>query len=179
MGKNVVVLSGSPRKGGTTDRLVDAFAEGAAGSERVVSVFRVADMEIGGCLGCNHCFRETGVCARKDGMGSVLEELRKADVLVFASPVYYFGVSSQLKAAVDRMYALMKEGMRVKRAALLMTCGDDTDAAAAPSIAMFRRVFAYMRWEEAGIVVTPRLHEPSDIEGREELERAKNLGRNI
>jgi multimeric flavodoxin WrbA len=179
MGKNIVILSGSPRKGGTTDRLTRAFMEGADSAGNSVSCFRVADQKIAGCLGCGHCFREPGVCAQRDGMTPILEKLKKADALVLASPIYYFNVSAQLKLAIDRMYALLKLGTPVKRSALLLTCGDETDQAAASAIAMFRQISGYLRWEEAGVVVVPGLTDVNDIDGRKELEDAKKLGRDI
>jgi len=178
MSKNIVVLSGSPRKNATTDRLVDAFVEGAEAADNAVTCFRVADMKIGGCLGCGHCFEEQGVCIQKDDMLLILNALRKADVLVLASPVYYFGFTAQLKLAIDRTYALLKERMPVKRAVLLMTCGVGSDAAAS-SISMFRQISALQKWEEAGIIIAPHLHKPNEIDGREELTQAKDLGQKI
>jgi multimeric flavodoxin WrbA len=178
MGKNIVVLSGSPRKGATTDRLVDAFVEGAESAGNNVSCFRVADMKIGGCLGCGHCFEEQGVCVQKDDMPPILNALREADVLVLASPVYYFGVTAQLKLAIDRTYALLKERMPVKRAVLLMTCGVGSNAATS-AISMFRQISALQKWEEAGIIVAPHLHKPDEIDGRDELTQATHLGQKI
>ena len=97
MSKNIVLLSGSPRKGGSTDKLADAFIKGAESAGKSVALFRVADMAIGFCIGCSHCFDEKGVCILKDDMQTILDAIRKADALVFASPVYYCSVSAQLK----------------------------------------------------------------------------------
>ena len=91
---NIVLLSGSPRKGGNTDRLAAAFIEGAESAGKSVTLFRVADMKIGGCLGCGHCFEEKGVCVQKDDMVGILNALGKADTIVLASPVYYFSVTA-------------------------------------------------------------------------------------
>jgi multimeric flavodoxin WrbA len=98
---------------------------------------------------------------------------------VLATPVYYFGVTAQLKLALDRFYALLKVGMSVKRAAFLTTCGDPSGAPAEPGVTMFRKVAALLNWEEAGVIVVPGLHAPDDIEGREELAQAKQLGQNL
>jgi multimeric flavodoxin WrbA len=179
MNGNTVILSGSPRKGANTDRLTEAFISGMSASGRSFSLFRAADLKVGGCLGCGHCFREPGVCVQKDDMQPVLAALRKAEGLVLASPVYYFGLSGQLKLVIDRFYALLKEGMPVKRAALLLTCGANTDAAANSAISMFRQISAFLKWEEAGIIVAPRLHKIGEIAGRAELELARLLGENF
>ncbi|GHU66915.1 flavodoxin [Clostridia bacterium] len=179
MSNNIVVLSGSPRKNGTTDRLTAAFIAGAEETGKNVTLFRVAALRIGGCLGCNHCFVEQGVCVQKDDMIPILDALRQADAVVLAAPVYYFGVSAQLKLAIDRFFALLKEGMPVKRAALLQTCGNPSGVPAEPGILMFRQMSEHLKWEEAGVIVAGGLHAPEDIEGRKELDEAKALGRNI
>ena len=93
--------------------------------------------------------------------------------------MYYFSVTAQLKLAIDRFFALLEVGMPVKRAALLMTCGDDSDAAAESSIAMFRQICAYQKWEDAGVIIAPGLHGIGEIDGRPELEQAKRLGESI
>ncbi|MDR3319757.1 MAG: flavodoxin family protein [Desulfovibrio sp.] len=179
MSSNILVLSGSPRKNGNTERLMSAFVDGATAVGKTVKTFCVAGLKIGGCRGCEYCFTHNGICVQTDDMSPILDELRKTDALVLASPVYYFSVTAQLKLAIDRFFALLEDGMPVKRAALLMTCGDDTDAAAASSIAMFRQIASYQKWDEAGIIVAPSLHNPGEIEGRAELEQAKRLGENI
>ncbi len=178
MGKSIVVLSGSPRKGANTDRLAAAFVEGAEAAGNRVSLFRVADMKIGGCLGCGRCFREAGVCVQKDDMLPILDALRKADVLVLATPVYYFGPTAQLKLAIDRTYALLKEGTPVKRAVFLITCGASPEAAKS-TLSMFRQICEFQGVEEAGYIVAPGLHEPGQIEAYYELHQAREMGRGV
>jgi multimeric flavodoxin WrbA len=175
MGKRIVVLSGSPRKGATTDRLTAAFIEGAKAVGHEVSCFRVADMKIEGCRGCGNCISERGVCVIKDDMQQILESLKQAEGIVLASPVYYFSITAQLKLAVDRLYSQLRVGMPIKRAALLMTCGGASEAAAS-SVSMFRQISSRLNWEEAGIIITSHLHKPDEIDGREELDSAKQLG---
>lgn len=179
MSKNIVVLTGSPRKKSSSARLADAFTDGAKAAGHSVTLFRLASMKINGCLGCNHCIEEKGVCVQKDDMLQISNALRSSDTLVLASPVYFWGVTSQLKQAIDRMYALLQRRSKIKQAVLLMTCGDDTDKAALPSIAMFREICAYLKWEETGIIVAPGLNSAEEIEGRPELEQAKQLGEKI
>jgi len=179
LSSNILVLSGSPRKNGNTERLMSAFVDGATAVGKTVKTFCVAGLKIGGCRGCDYCKTNNGICVQTDDMPPILDELRKADALVLASPVYYFNVTAQLKLAIDRFFALPKGWKIVKRAALLMTCGDKTDAVAASSIAMFRQIASYQKWDEAGIIVAPSLHNPGEIEGRAELEQAKRLGENI
>ena len=105
---NIVVLSGSVRKGGNTELLVQAFVDGAKKNNNV-EVISVADYKVNPCIGCNTCFdREGHECFQKDDMTKVYEKLKMADVLVIASPVYFYGVSAQLKALIDRLHTPMR-----------------------------------------------------------------------
>jgi len=179
MAKNIVVLSGSPRKEGNTDMLVASFVEGAKSADKNVVVFRVADMKIGGCLGCRHCFKEKGVCVQKDDMEEILKAIQKADTLVFASPIYFFDMTAQLKLAIDRTYALLSVGTLIKKAAFLITCGDDSEKAAEGTVVTFKSICAYSKWEDGGVIIVPAVNRPGAIKGRAELVKAMTFGREI
>ena len=97
----IVILVGSVRKGGNTELLADAFAKGAS-LHNEVKVVSVADYRIHPCTGCNRCLsNEDHACVQDDDMALIYEKLRKADTLIVASPVYFYGNSAQLKA-LDR-----------------------------------------------------------------------------
>lgn len=179
MGKNIVVISGSPRKKGNTERLMQSFIEGAESAGKNVKVFRTPEMKIGGCVGCEHCFAEKGVCVQKDDMQQILEAIKQSDTLVLASPVYYFDVTAQLKLAIDRTFALISVGNPIKKAALLMTCGDNTAEVADGAVVSYRAICSYSKWEDAGVIIATNLHKPGEIEGRDELKAAEKLGREI
>jgi len=175
MSENIVVLSGSPRKGANSDTLVSAFVDGAESAGKKVTVFRTADMKIGGCRGCGHCFEEPGVCVQKDDMPQILDALKTADALVLASPVYFWGVTAQLKLAIDRTYALLRTERATKRAALLLTCGSRVGA----SVLMFENMCEFSKWENAGVIIEAGLRDTDAIKGREVLDKAGALGREI
>ena len=179
MSKNIVLLFGSPRKNGNTAKLVASFVEGAESVGKIVTLFHVADMKINFCIGCSHCFEEKSVCIHKGDMQKILDSIRNADALVFASPVYYCSVSAQLKLALDRTCALTNEQTSVKRASLLMTCADETTDTADGAVVMYKSVLAYKNWDNAGIVIAPGLYGEISIHGREELEQARRLGKEI
>jgi len=181
MSKNIVVLSGSPRKGGNTDMLAAAFIEGAENAGKNVTAFRVADLNISGCTGCEHCFSNAtkGVCFQKDDMPAVLNAVRKTDALVLASPVYNFDVTGQIKLALDRFYALLNEKIPVKRAMLLMACADEDAGTAGGAVNMYELWLKYQKWEDAGVLIVTGVHKPGEIAGRNELEKAKAMGRDI
>jgi multimeric flavodoxin WrbA len=179
MSKNIVVLSGSPRKNGNTEKLAAAFIGGAESAGKNVVVFRTADMKIGGCMGCRHCFEEKGVCVQKDDMPPILEAIKAADTLVFVSPIYYFDMTAQLKLAIDRTFALLSVGTPVKKAVFLITCGDDTEKAAQGAVMTYNDICSYSKWEDAGVIICTGLHKPGEIDGRGELVKARELGREI
>ena len=101
MSKHILILSGSPRKGGNSDLLCDEFTKGAQEAGHQVEKIRVQEQKIGPCLACYGC-RGTGVCVQKDDMASILEKMVAADVLVLATPVYFYSMDGQLKTLIDR-----------------------------------------------------------------------------
>ena len=101
MRKDVLILSASPRKGGNSDLLCDAFAQGAREAGHNVKKIYVQDQKIGGCMACYGC-RDKGKCVQKDDMEAVLDKLVAADVIVLATPVYFYAMDGQLKTLIDR-----------------------------------------------------------------------------
>ena len=99
----IIAFNGSPRKGGNTEELLNAAIRGTASDsdKQDVTVYRLQDMDITGCLNCGEC-NETGICIVEDDFQEVADAIRAADRIIFASPVFFMGVSAQAKALVDR-----------------------------------------------------------------------------
>ena len=108
MSRNVLILSGSPRKNGNSDILCDEFMRGAVESGNEVEKIRVAEKNIGFCTACCTC-KDTGTCIIKDDMTEILQKMIDADVIVFASPVYFYSIDAQLKTLIDRTIARLPE----------------------------------------------------------------------
>lgn len=125
--KKIVILNGAGKKNGDTAAMINAFKDGAPGNE--VTEFYLQSMNIHGCLDCGGCRREEkGIaepCVQKDDMNQIFAAVREADVIVFASPVYWWDITGTLKTAIDRLYApLMNAGAGApKGTVLLMTSG--------------------------------------------------------
>ena len=116
----VVILVGSVCKGGNTELLAGAFAEGAR-LHNEVEIVSVADYRIHPCTGCNCCFsNEDHVCVQNDDMALIYEKLRNTDTLVVASPVYFYGISAQLKAMIDRLHTPMRNSFSIRQLGLIM-----------------------------------------------------------
>lgn len=175
----IVILAGSPRKGGNTDALVKAFAEGAS-KHNEVEILRVADLDVAPCIGCNTCFsREGNACFRHDDMGKVYAALASADILAIASPVYFYGISSQLKAVIDRLHTPLRNTFHIKRACLLL-CG----AATLPELfdailKQYELALKFFDIEDAGRILARGVREKGDILNAPAIEEARMLGDSI
>ena len=176
---NIVVLSGSVRSGGNTELLVKAFADGAK-KNNSVEVISAADYKVNPCIGCNTCFdREGHECFQKDDMMKVYERLKVADVLVVASPVYFYGVSAQLKAFIDRLHTPMRSEFKIKKLALILV-----GAATLPELfdaikVQYQLVLNYFKLEDAGTVLVRGATAKYDMKTTDGLEKAYQLGTTI
>lgn len=119
----ILVLNGSPHLDGATSDMVNAFAKGAREVGHEVLAINVAHKSIRGCMGCDYCRKqEKGVCVQKDEMQQIYPEILSSDMVVFASPIYYFTLSAQLQAVIHRTYAI-DIPKKVKKVALIMSSG--------------------------------------------------------
>lgn len=118
---NILILNGSPRANGNTAAMVKAFEEGAIAEGHRTCVVNVGKLHIGGCKACEYCHtRGGGRCFQDDGMNEILEAVDDAEVLVIASPVYYFTLSAQMQAALQRFYPILKP-RGIRKAVLLLS----------------------------------------------------------
>ena len=172
----VVILSGSVRSGGNTELLVQSFATGAR-QNHDVEIISVADYKVNPCIGCNTCFqREGNGCFQQDDMQKIYPRLSEADIIVVASPVYFYGISAQLKAIVDRLHTPMRDTFRVKKLALLLVA-----AATLPEVfdsinIQYELILNYFHMEDAGKVLVRGVKDKGDIKGNPALEEAFRLG---
>lgn len=175
----IVVLVGSKRKGGNTDLLVQAFVDGASKSN-IVDVVSIADYNVNPCIGCNSCFsREGHKCFQNDDMNEIYDKLMIADIVVVASPVYFYAISAELKAIVDRLHTPMRNEFKIKKLALLLV-----GAATLPELfdaikLQYQLVLNFFHLEDAGMVLVRGVKDKGDIKGNEALTNAYNLGMSI
>lgn len=172
----IVVLSGSPRKGGNTELLVNSFVDGAK-VHNDVEVISIREYKVNPCTGCNSCrIGSSQRCVQKDDMGRVFEKLSDADILVIASPVYFYGVSAQLKTLIDRFHSPERNNIGVKGLALLLV-GADTIPKLFDSIIMqYRLTLEYFNLKDYGMVLVGGVEEKAAIVGNEKLTEVHSLG---
>ena len=144
----IAVFNGSPRKQNTA-AMIDAFCEGAKAAGHEVEVYHVGRMNIAGCKGCEYCHTKgSGSCIQQDDFDKLLPAYRESDMIVFASPIYYFGMTAQTEAAIQRVYCIGKPQKATKAALLLSagSCGFES------AIAQFEGYMDYAQIENAGVI---------------------------
>lgn len=175
----VVVLVGSMRKGGNTDVLAQEFVKGAS-QNNDVEVISVSDYDVNPCIGCNSCFAREGYeCFQKDDMNKVYEKLAQADVLCIASPVYFYGISAELKAVIDRLHTPKRNGFKIKKLALLLVAAAGLPEVFDSILVQYKLVLNFFKLEDAGKVLVREVKDIGDIKGNKSLSDAFELGKTI
>jgi len=179
MGKNIVVLIGSPRRNGNTEILANAFIKGAEEAGNEVTKIHLSGLQVNGCTDCKYCFTHLGECSQQDDMQKIYPALYKADMVVFASPVYYYALSSQIKAVIDRFYISINKSFPISSSALLLTYADKDEASCEAALVHYKTLSYFMKWTDKGIISVSGVSNKGDINGNIGLEKAEALGKSI
>lgn len=178
MSKKVLILSGSPRKNGNSDLLCDEFAKGAKEAGHDVEKIRVAEKKVGYCRGCYAC-KESGKCIIKDDMADILQKMIDAEVIVLASPVYFYSIDAQLKTVIDRTVARWLE-VRDKEFYYIVTAADAEQEAADTTIACFRGYADCVEGaKEMGVIYGMGAYEKGEIIGSAAMTQAYDMGKQV
>lgn len=153
----ILILNGAARKNGNTKKLIEAFTDGAESSGNDVQEFYLQDMNIKGCLGCEHCSKSakgiSNPCVQDDDMRLINEAFISSDVIVFASPVFFWTITGTLKTVADRLYAQLRSlgyGGFPRKSILLMTAGGSDYSQAVRWYETFER---NLGWKNLGEVL--------------------------
>lgn len=182
MPKKIVILNGSPRRTGNTSALVKAFTEGAESAGHTVTEFFLDSMNIHGCKGCfgGHSSKECP-CVQRDDMNKIYPVVRECDVIVLASPLYYWNMSGQIRTAIDRLFALEEGDGNLLRghgraSALLMAAEghgfEDVHT-------YYNHLMEHLKWNNLGHVLAGGNGDIGDIEGKPEISAAYELGKSV
>ena len=179
----IVTILGSPRRKGNTAAVLSKF-EHMAANEHSIDRINIVDYNVRGCLGCDSCFRhlEDPGCVQKDDGVQLLERILAADMVIYATPLYVWSYSAQLKALMDRHYCLVKwkagekvvNLMKDKLAALLVTCGDAIENNADTIQIEFDREMEYLGSRVIGKYIVPNCTFPKELG-----EKAENTAREM
>ena len=169
----IVILNGSPTPDGNTAALVNAFKEGAQSKGHEVTVLNVAHKKLNGCMSCGYCHAQgNGQCVQKDDMQEIYPLLMEAEMITFASPIYYFTLSAQLQAVIQRFYAV-NHPPKAKYSALLLSSYSPNVYTGA--IAQYKDMIGYMGITDKGIVTADN----STNKTPAKLSEAKALGASL
>ena len=177
MSKRVLVLSSSPRKGGNSELLCEQFMAGAQAAGHQSELVRVNGWHINYCSGCGACFNGAKPCPQQDDMAQILAKMVAADVIVLATPVYFYTMSGQLKTLIDRVCARYTE-IRNKEFYYIMTAADSSQQATARTIEEFRGFLDCLPGaQEKGIINGCGVWQIGEVKGKPVMQAAFELGR--
>ena len=170
----ILVLNGSPRRNGNTAAHVAAFAEGARAAGHIVDVVEVCQKKIAGCLACEYCHTKGGgTCIQQDDMQGVYPLIEEAEMLVLASPIYYYSFSGQLQSAINRIYAIDRP-KNLKKTALFLSAADP-DAFDGAILSYHKSFQGYLKAEDMGVFTAAGEQNKSP----ELLEKLRAFGENL
>lgn len=177
---NIVILQGSPNRDGSTAILCDEFARGAREAEHAVARIDVARADVKPCTGCVACGYGARPCVQRDGMVAILEKILAADLIIFATPLYYYGMAAQLKAVVDRFcsenFAITDKHLR----SILLAVAWNADSWIFDALeAHYDTLVRYLGMHDCGRVLGYGCGTPSMTRASKALRQAYELGRSL
>jgi multimeric flavodoxin WrbA len=176
----IVVLEGSLRRHGNSAALAAAFVKGASESGNEVTEISVADYDVKPCTGCNACRkREQKDCIIDDDMRRIFPILKEADIIVAASPVYFYGLSARLKAIIDRLHQPARSALKVRKLGLLLVAADTLPAVFDSIKLQYQLIVDYFHLESIGEVLAYGVEAVGDINGKPVLDDAYRMGKAV
>ena len=174
-----MVIESSPHKNGSSNLLAENFVRGAKEAGNTVTVFDVAKANIHPCLACEVCGM-SGPCSQKDDMEKLKGLILQSDMVVFVTPLYYFGMSAQLKIAIDRCYSF-NSNLHCKdlKTALIVTAWDSNAVKMQPLVEHYQMICRYLGFEDKGIILGLGCGTPSMTQKKSYPQKAYELGRSL
>lgn len=179
MSKKVLVISTSPRKGGNSDTLADEFVRGAREAGNTAEKVSLYDKTIGFCRGCLVC-QSTGHCVIRDDANDIVRKMQAADVIAFATPIYYYGLSGQMKTMLDRSNPLFSAEYAFRDIYLLCAAAEtDAHTADGAVTGLTGWIDCFEKARLAGTVFAGGVTSVGEIQGHPQLQKAYEMGKNV
>ena len=179
MSKNVVVISTSLRNNSNSDALAQNFAKGAEEAGNNVEMISLKGKNIGYCIGCLAC-QKSGECVIKDDAIEIAEKVLNADVVVWATPIYYYEMSGQMKTLIDRMNSMYSKDYKFREVYMLSTAAEDDEYVPERALSGLQGwIDCYENSELKGSVFCGGVDAPGTISGNAKLEEAYSLGKQV
>jgi multimeric flavodoxin WrbA len=175
----ILVIESSPHKKGSSNLLAEYFIQGVEEAGHQVSIFDAARADLHPCLGCGACGM-SGPCCQKDGMTGLQEQILQSDIVVFVTPLYYFGISAQLKTVIDRFYSFNgKLSAKDLKTALIVTAWDNNDWTMKDIKSHYETLCNYLNFKNQGMVLGTNCGTVSMTKGTKYPKLAYELGRSL
>lgn len=172
----ILALIGSPRRGGNTDILVDGILQGAKGKGYLAYKLYLYDYEILPCIDCRGCKRGDLTCRLDDGMAEIYPMLEAADIIVFGTPIYWYGPTAKMKLLIDRLRPFIASRKLSGKKGMIVVPSEEGKVCCGPLSEMFRMSFDYLGMTMAGSMLAQAYEKGEIKEKPEELRRAYELG---
>ncbi|HOO33951.1 MAG TPA: flavodoxin family protein [Thermotogota bacterium] len=175
---NILMINSSPRKEGNSEVLCKQFAKGAEEAGHIVQEIALREKRLSPCMACYHCMKEH-VCVIQDDMAFIFKALEESDIIVLASPVYFYSITAQMKMMIDRCLVNQK-AIKGKKFYYIVTAADPQHNAANCTIEAFRGFLRCLPdTEECGIVYGTGTWDKGDVYRHPSFEQAYNMGRKV
>ena len=170
---NILILQGSPRANGNTAWMAEEYRKAAEAAGHKVTLVDVAHKKIAGCMACGYCRgKGNGACVQKDDMQELYPLLAEAEVLVLASPIYYFTMYAQIQAPIQRIYCMYKPGQLKKMALFASSYSPNVDDGA---IGEYRGILNSWGVEDTGVVTAKNDEQKTDATRAKILQLVEKL----
>lgn len=179
MSKKILVISTSPRKGGNSDALADEFVRGAQETGNQVEKVTLYDKTIGFCKGCLSC-QSSGRCVIRDDADTIAQKMRAADVIAFATPIYYYGMCGQMKTMLDRSNPLFSADYQFRDIYLLAAAAEeDAHTVDGAVTGLMGWIDCFEKASLAGTVFAGGVTAAGEIQGHPALKKAYEMGKRV
>lgn len=179
--KKILVLTGSPRINGNSDKMAEAFIKGAKAAGNEIIRYNAGNKNIKGCRACNTCFSKGKACSFNDDFDELAPLYEQAEALVIVTPLFYYSFPSELKAAIDKIYAFDAGGRKLKiNESMLMVCAaTDLEEDFEGIVRSYELIASFEQWTDRGHLVVPAVEGPDDINKLDVLKTIEELGKNF
>lgn len=184
MTKNILVITGSPRRHGNSDMMAEAFMKGAKEAGHIVNKYEAAFSKTNGCRACDTCWSKGRPCSFEDDFNEKFIPLfEQADTLILCMPLYFYGFPSKVQATFEKLYSLLGENspikIKVENAALLMCAGESGSDIFDGAIGTYQQLCRGLHWKDCGMVLARNILEKGTIAQTDYLKKCELLGKSF
>lgn len=181
MSKKILIVTGSPRKEGNTDLLAQAMKAGAEQAGHSVTIFDAGKKKIHPCVACNGCYSQGKPCVAQDDFNQAEQALLECDVIILATPLYWYTFSAQMKAFIDKLTAFGKGGHPISgKESVLVSCGAVADPELFSGLVeTYHRICAgSLKWQDKGVLICTSCGDKGTV-SQQQLDQAKALAASL